>query len=261
MNIIEDKTSVESIHMKNGKYIVLDLDATLLHTFDDYLSLSKLVKQDEKSQYLKSRIYNLSLFNPQSNKNNKYYSMWGIYRPFLKEFVEYIIQEFDGIFIWSAAVEKYVETISDLIFSPYDYKPIAIFSKEDCIISDDGMVITKPLEKIFNQFEKVNPENTFVIDDREDTCSRNKDNAIIVPAFEFQDLPKNPSEDDVRNFKNRIYELDSALRELIIFFEKSKKHPDIRSLSKDFIFKIDEKKETCKIIKVCKISPSHNIHR
>lgn len=250
------------------RYIVLDLDATLLHTFDNYKALAKLISEENNLAYLKSRIYNLKLFNPSSNKNHKYYSFWGIYRPFLAEFVEYIIQEFDDIFIWSAGNEKYVKSVVDLIFEPYEYKPKIIFYDTHCYISEDREVVVKDLAKLYNASKDIyssasdkcgpNETNTYVIDDRMDTMSKNADNGILIHPYNLFELPDDPNEDDVRMFIESARETDNSLKDLIIFFDKNK-NSDIRKIIKNNIF--NEKKESKRPVRtIVKLSPSHNIH-
>jgi len=250
------------------RYIVLDLDATLLHTFDNYKALSKLISGDNNLGYLKSRIYNLKLFNPSSNKNYKYYNMWGIYRPFLAEFVEYIIQEFDDIFIWSAGTEKYVNSIVDLIFEPYNYKPKIIFHDTHCEISEDRSEVIKPLNNLFDSSKQIygssnkngpNELNTYIIDDRSDTMSRNITNGILIHPYNLFELPHDPNKDDVKMFIESTREMDNSLKDLIIFFDKHKNTNDIREINKNNIFneKIEIKKS---IHTITKLSPSHNIH-
>ena len=169
------------------KFIVLDIDATLVHTHGDdeeYIDM-KFMSNSNMAKYRK-RIYSMKLSDvttyPGSGEELKLY---GIYRPHLKEFLEFCFRYFEGgVIIWSAGKKKYVEKMCELMFVDRKKQPLVIYNYDDCDIYDDR--IHKPLTKLYNdkRISGMNETNTYVIDDRNDTFALNKGNGVMIPEFE-----------------------------------------------------------------------------
>ena len=171
----------------NGKNIVLDIDATLVHThgdMDDFKMLS--VYGNDEQLDMRKKVYNMRIIDVSDVPGEgEVTDLAGIYRPYLREFLEFGFSYFDNIVIWSAGKKKYVEKMCEYMF-PLKKQPILIFNYDDCE-GDENNLIIKPLDKIYNHPEckgKLFPENTFVLDDRSETYSMNKRNGIQIPEFE-----------------------------------------------------------------------------
>lgn len=213
-----------------GKNIVLDIDATLVHTHgddDEYLNL-KLFSEPKMLKY-RGRTYTMKLRDvttpPGSGEEMKLY---GIYRPYLKEFIDFCFKYFDNVVVWSAGKKKYVEKMCDIMFTDRNKQPLLIYNYNDCEIYDD--YIRKPLEKLYNDPRTkgmMNSKNTYVVDDRDDTFSLNKQNGILIPEYE--------AELTVRGINKK----DENLLKLMAWLSipEHKDIDDIRSLSKSKIFK------------------------
>lgn len=213
-----------------GKNIVLDIDATLVHTHgddDEYLNL-KLFSDPKMIKY-RGRTYIMKLRDvttpPGSGEEMKLY---GIYRPYLKEFIDFCFKYFDNVVVWSAGKKKYVEKMCDIMFTDRNKQPLLIYNYNDCEIYDD--YIRKPLEKLYNDPRTkgmMNAKNTYVVDDRDDTFSLNKQNGVLIPEYEA-DLT-------VRGINKK----DENLLKLMAWLSipEHKDSDDIRSLPKSKIFK------------------------
>lgn len=240
--------------------LVLDLDETMVYTFDNIGELYKLIETDEDFDWLSVHSYILEMCDPNEEGCNEEYKMWGLFRPYLVEFITYAIERFDNIYIWSAGKRKYVDAIVDRIFPSLDYNPPIILNFDDTEISEEG-VVTKNLQKLFDNKDcDAKPHNTFVMDDIKDTFSQNPDNGILCPPFSIEDYddPKEMADNIREKMKN-----DNFLQKIIKFFEECKDEKDVRNLNMGERFAVDNS-GTMKIPsvpKIKRISPSHNIKR
>ena len=214
----------------NGKNIVLDIDATLVHThgdMDDFKMLN--VYGNEEQLEMRKKVYNMRIIDVSDVPGEgEVTDLTGIYRPYLREFLEFGFSYFDNIVIWSAGKKKYVEKMCEYMF-PLKKQPILIFNYDDCE-GDENNLIIKPLEKIYNHPDckgKLFPENTFVLDDRSETYSMNKRNGIQIPEFEsdmsVEDICNHP---DVEFLKLMSWLSTKEVRE----------SDDVRKLNKKNIF-------------------------
>ena len=214
----------------NGKNIVLDIDATLVHThgdMDDFKMLN--VYGNDEQLEMRKKVYNMRIIDVSDVPGEgEVTDLAGIYRPYLREFLEFGFSYFDNIVIWSAGKKKYVEKMCEYMF-PLKKQPILIFNYDDCE-GDENNLIIKPLEKIYNHPDckgKLFPENTFVLDDRSETYSMNKRNGIQIPEFEsdmsVEDICNHP---DVEFLKLMSWLSTKEVRE----------SDDVRKLNKKNIF-------------------------
>lgn len=214
----------------NQKYIVLDIDATLVHThgdMDDFKML-KIYGSDEQLE-MRRKLYNMRLIDVSDVPGEgEITDLAGIYRPYLKQFLEFCFDYFDGIVIWSAGKRKYVHKMCEYMF-PLKKQPLLIFTYDDCEGDEDDYIV-KPLEKLYRHPKlkgKLNETNTFVLDDREETYSFNKRNGILIPEFE-----SDMSVEDICNHP------DGELLKLMTWLntQEVKNSKDIRKLNKTNIF-------------------------
>ncbi len=214
----------------NQKYIVLDIDATMVHThgdMDDFKML-KIYGSDEQLE-MRRKLYNMRLIDVSDVPGEgEITDLAGIYRPYLKEFLEFCFDYFDGIVIWSAGKRKYVHKMCEYMF-PLKKQPLIIFTYDDCEGDEDDYIV-KPLEKLYKHPKlkgKLNETNTFVLDDREETYSYNKRNGILIPEFE-----SDMSVEDICNHP------DSELLKLMTWLntQEVKSSKDVRKLNKTNIF-------------------------
>ena len=216
--------------MKQGKYIVLDIDATLVHTHGDMKDFKMLkIYGNEEQIEMRKNLYNMRLIDVSDVPGEgEITDLAGIYRPYLKEFLEFCFDYFDGIVIWSAGKRKYVHKMCEFMF-PLKKQPLLIFTYDDCEGNEDDFIV-KPLEKLYKHSKlknKLNESNTFVLDDRDETFSLNKRNGIQIPEFE-----SDMSVDDICNHP------DDELLKLMAWLSlpEVKNSEDIKKLDKTNIF-------------------------
>ena len=210
--------------------IVLDIDATLIHTHGDLENFKSLrIYSEDEQMAMRKNLYHMKLIDVTSEPGEgEITELSGIYRPYLKEFLEFCFDYFKNVIIWSAGKKKYVEKMCEYMF-PLKDQPLIIYNYDDCE-SDENDMITKPLEKIYKDKRikgNLNEKNTFVLDDRTDTFSLNKRNGIQIPEFE-----SDMSVEDICNHS------DVELLKLIAWFnlKEVQDSKDVRKLNKKNIF-------------------------
>ena len=214
----------------NKKYIVLDIDATLVHTHGDMkdFKMLKIYGSDEQIE-MRRKLYNMRIIDVSDIPGDgEVTDLAGIYRPYLKEFLEFCHGYFEGVVIWSAGKRKYVHKMCEYMF-PLKKQPVHIFTYDDCEGDEDDFIV-KPLEKLYKLPKlkgKMNEKNTFVLDDRSETFSLNKRNGIQIPEFE-----SDMSVEDICNHP------DDELLKLMTWLstDEVKQSKDVRKLNKNDIF-------------------------
>jgi len=169
------------------KNIVLDIDATLVNTHGDdgdYFNMKFIT--DTKMQKHRKRIYSMNLKDVTSMPGEgEEMKLYGVYRPYLREFLDFCFEYFDNVIIWSAGKKKYVEKMCEIMFVDKKRQPMVIYSWDDTKIYND--CIRKPLVNLYDDKRTkglLSEKNTFVIDDRDDTFGLNKSNGILIPEYE-----------------------------------------------------------------------------
>ena len=171
-------------HSSTNKCMVFDIDSTLVYSDEDIENYNRLIVETKNSNAnLKDRTYFIDLIDigeePGTGKTS---NLWGVIRPHFFEFALFAASYFDKIAIWSAGHYRYVHSICDVLFPDSFLQPKLILTRDDCSIDEDKSYY-KPLSKIFNSNNGFSPENTFVLDDRDDTFSKNPQNGILIPAY------------------------------------------------------------------------------
>jgi TFIIF-interacting CTD phosphatase-like protein len=218
---------------ETDKCIILDLDETLVHTADDYNTLSQLkIMTDAKLMDVKSRVFTVTLHDVTEAKGSgSIAKMWGITRPHLTEFIKFCFSYFRIVAVWSAGKKRYVEEVVNKIFGNIRM-PHIIFTYNDCqYTGGSGSVLTKPIAKLISQIPELKNymslNNTVIIDDRQTVfTSVNPNNGIIIPAYDPA-----PSIESLR--KDDYY-----LPMLMNWFRKPEvmKAPNVQLLDKSSIF-------------------------
>jgi len=178
------------------KLLILDLDETLIHT------------EKFPVDYLESGTYDFKLEIP-----NKSYEYFTIKRPFLKEFLNYVFDNFD-VAVWTAAGKDYAKNV--LINIGIDESKLKFFyTEENCTIklnyeSGDYYGV-KNLNKLKNKGFDL--KDVLIVDDVQDTAVNNYGNLILIKKF----------------ITNRE---DTELLKLISYLEKMKNVDNVRDIEK-----------------------------
>lgn len=178
------KRTLESKSNTNVKRtLVLDLDSTLIYSSGDMDAYAKLnLYSDPRRLKHRLRVYKIEMIDvfglPGVGEKTQ---MWGIFRPFVFEFLR-IISQYYNIVIWTAGQYKYGHAIVEKLFSTNDIRPVKILTNEDC--SSREANLHKPLSKIYSLLPEANETNTLALDDRDETFQKNPYNGIQIPAYE-----------------------------------------------------------------------------
>lgn len=181
-----------------NKTLVLDLDSTLIFTSENFESFGDLqLYSNPNHNHIRPRVYKFDVIDVVDKPGTGVKSsMWGALRPHVHEFLNFCFDYFENIIVWSAGQLKYVHAICDILFDDMNKQPILIYSFEDCERTDNYLY--KPLVKITNQeFKYITLDKMVILDDNETTFSKNKDNALHIPAYEPDLTPTGIMEDDM----------------------------------------------------------------
>lgn len=222
--LMERKINDKEIAPKSDKAIVLDLDLTLLRTFDEE-DIDVLFKNDSlKGGDYADIIYTI----PEKLKNGRTGTFaTGVKRPHVRQFLEFCISYFKYVCVWSAGTREYVLKIVKMLFKDLP-SPHLIYTRDDCAVDSEGYYY-KPLQKMINDplmMGKINERNTFILDDTPDTYMDNVENAILIPKY------------DVKPDIESIEKMDHIFFMLIWYFTNPKVYnsTDIRDLDKPNLF-------------------------
>ena len=204
---------------KTGNCVVLDFDQCCLRTMDSTKSLIDLFRKSERNgtkPELLERLYILYLgehaildrelfisrkefeeMHPKYKRAVDIFTMWGIKRPHLDEFLDFCFEHFEKVIVWSAGQRDYVHALVDVLFSNTVRKPDYVWTGDNIYFNDEGDVV-KSLEKLVEELDDplVTMDNIIAIDDTGSTFSENPNNAIHIPVYEPEPLFKEIMRDE-----------------------------------------------------------------
>lgn len=235
---------------KTNHNIVLDIDFTLVRTevegdprsgFWDHKYKKLKLYSDPKRAHLRHRVYQIKIIDAGGERDppgtGTELVLYGIYRPYLREFIDFCFKYFKHVIVWTAGTKKYAKEMCNILF-PFQ-KPTLVYSEEETqfeIYEEEGMVTQytrKSLRKLYTDpkliDQGVNEKNTFILDDSDETFIFNKDNGILIPRYEANMT--------VRGIK----EADESLLKLMKWLMKPEvRHSrDIRKLDKSEVFETE----------------------
>lgn len=190
--------------------IILDLDSTLINTFDGFSSPEALDSYESPED-----VYNL------------FGNYYGVFRPGISQFLETCFSNFDQVCVWSAGTEDYVAEVVSKIKAFSIKKPYFVWSREYCVsvYNGDQSLLQKPLSKVFAAYPNIDPKRTFILDDYRDVCQQDSLYHIHIPAW------KGEIEEINRKKDNHLKSLTSWIKNTNIYDVK-----DFRDLSHGNIF-------------------------
>ena len=178
---------------KKRRCIMLDLDATLIHTAtkDKY---SGIFSEAATIQGLRDRIYHMFIDDVMSNTDDGFHGegqrseYWGIERPGLKEFLKWCFSFFDVVGVWSAGQKPYVRAICKKIFVGKGIKsPHIVWTYNECEFQGEGKAMLKDLNKMVESPEGkklgMSLSNIVLVDDRMASYNATPNNGILIPPF------------------------------------------------------------------------------
>ena len=241
---MKNRTKKKSI---TNFYLVVDLDLTFLQSEFDLKSLESIeLYSDPKNISLRERVYTFNLIDGSDVEGTgDRLKVWGVYRPYVFEFLKFAKKYFKGIYVWSAGTHKYVHCIVEKLFHDFGVIPIDVLTRDHCTYTpkdDDGHShLYKPLQKIFEINPDATIENTFALDDLSQNFIENPHNGILIPPYQSQKQTeknlklKHLKSNDIKDF---IKSEDLCLYQFMNWLMKEKviKSKDIRKLKKTKIF-------------------------
>lgn len=219
-------------HSLTNREFVFDLDSTLIHSSMDMEAYEALkLYSDPKSIPLRGRVYRFDLVDvTETPGTGTVTPMWGVFRPYVFEFLQFMAHYCKKVHVWTAGQYKYGHTIKAQLFKG-TFQPTTVFTYENCKMTTSS--IHKPLEELYAAVAASGEEagttdatNTLALDDREDTFSLNPYNGIQIPPYEPELT------------KEGIMKEDIALLQLMCWLSLPEvvQAKDVRYLDKRYIF-------------------------
>lgn len=209
------------------KHLILDLDSTVIFASFDQDAIDRLLK-DPEFHLIKDRVRLCTLVD---SSNKKEYGhghcdrFLFVIRPHFNKFRDYICKHFKSHSIWTAGQFRYARAIEHSLFPPEDDKltnyPCEPFlTREECVFGEYSVL--KELK-----VQGFDLKKTLIVDDREDTFSKNSDNGLHIPRYEPHLTVRDILQDD------------TALLNIIEWFKQTDilKSPDVRKFNKNNIFR------------------------
>ena len=232
---------------KNSKprTLILDIDETLAHSWENpnfvqnyEIYTNPAILREFHPIGCPSISYSMTL-DISGNKN----MIWGLYRPYLHEFLTFANNYFDNMIVWSAGIAVYVEEIVKQMFDEAGLNsPKLTFSRNRCAKYQD--LYHKPISEIDSELSsryyesfKIDPKFTLILDDKQHTFMNNANNGVLCPIY-------HPG----KNRTNRIPTLNDLLDRSITLYINSKNgwRPDLVKNSND-LRDLDKLKYFCDI--------------
>jgi hypothetical protein len=208
------KKDFEKINEDEKPICILDLDQTII-------SGEPTEEYDFKKNKKKSRKFRFETMED-------YYIIFE--RPNLQKFLDFLFKNF-RVCVWTAASKDYALFIIDkIVCAKKNRKLEYIFFSYHCTISKKMKRSSKQLSLLwdFYNIPGYNKNNTFIIDDfKKDVYTKQKNNCILAPPFEFTD--ENSNDDKF------LKELTIKLEEFLKDKNNLKKH--IHNINKETIEK------------------------
>ena len=208
--------------MQTDKIIVLDLDSTIISTSTDM----QLYYQLYDNPLVKDRLYTFELVDASNEipGTGNICTMWGITRPYLNKFLQFIDKYFAEVRVWSAGQYKYVHAIVNVLYArlPELRRPTIIKTYDNCIFQKSNIY------KHLNTFSPHEQSKLIALDDRADTFSQNPENGIQISVYEPVMLIQDILRGEVSLLQLMCWLLIPKIRHTV----------DIRTLNKNHIFKI-----------------------
>lgn len=174
----------ETKHSTPVKYIVFDLDKTVIFTFER-TSMETFAKShilgDSFFFPAQDSLYMLELELDQGkgkhvhtlggmryNSTDSVEHMFGCVRPHARDFLRFCFQHFDAVIVWTAGIAGYALAICEALFKGLP-KPHVIWSRGHCILQTSSMTqISRDLirdgEDIYPYIGKSHPEYDTIAD-------------------------------------------------------------------------------------------------
>lgn len=203
------------------KNIILDLDSTLVWTWED----SQMDKIEKLRETVDFEEISYSLIERDVDGIPRIINR-GIKRPYVDTFICFCFLYFKKVCIWSAGTEPYVKRLVEILFRDHP-QPHIIYHRDDCELPGYYKPLTKMYDDPLSEGE-MNEKNTIILDDNTSTYRFNPDNAIRMPEYSPKATVNDIDKDDSNFFKLMRFFLSEEFIHL----------KDVRKINKDFLFPV-----------------------
>ncbi|SNW62037.1 NLI interacting factor-like phosphatase [Orpheovirus IHUMI-LCC2] len=143
------------------------------------------------------------------------------FRPYLKEFLLYLFENFETVSIWTAGNKLYFNELQPKIeeYLPPNKYFHKIFTSERCTIKhhiqNGDILVLKKLKKLIKQLPNANVHNTIIIDDNKTTAIKNYGN--LLPIYPYYGEEEDTALKDciiVLEYIKEMYKGDGTVRKI-----------------------------------------------
>lgn len=189
--------------------VVLDLDETLVHTFMDinqYELYNKFHHINDVDLMRRTYLIEMNDVASQIGKG-EHEKMWGVFRPYVDEFLKFAFGYFKYVIVWSAGLDRYVEQIVEKLFSGLS-RPDIVYGRSNCsqgtmIVNDNPVTFNhKPLARLIEEQQlDVDMRKIVLVDDKTYSFTDNPDNSILIPGYIPEPTPDSMRMEDTHLLK------------------------------------------------------------
>lgn len=240
-NIYTTRTNISHFQMK--KYIILDVDSTLIYAVNN--EKLKTIQDNIASISHKYKLINVVDADDTLPKATGEITTFALFfRPHVFEFLQTLAHKFHVI-IWSAGTKHYIDKIIEILYKDIEPKPIAVFTRKFCEpvqikqYRETFTIYKKPLKKIYECFSKlkidVNKRNAVIVDDNPNGISDSDlDNHLKIPPFEYISLDSRVL--SASSFLSEFNEPDENLQKIkhLLISDAFRLSPDVTELKDTF---------------------------
>ena len=170
------------------KTIVLDLDATLIHSREQQSRRRKNKADNDCYKGLKTLA---------KDNNDETFKNWYVMaddfivveRPHCQKFLDYIFKEFDNVIVWTAASKDYAEFIIDRCILRNKSRQLSwYFFSYHCDLSEYKYGSSKDLKLLTTYFnlDDCDDSSICILDDYSDVANGNPGKCIIAEPFDSE---------------------------------------------------------------------------
>ena len=262
----------EFLHMSNRNQqsmtdfaIVLDIDETLVHTFDGVEYFIQMgIFSNPDFLWLIRRIYTLTIDDVVETPGQGVETrLAGLKRDYLDHFLKFCFSYFRYVIIWSAGKYKYVHAVVDKLFRDFLPRPDIIFTYDNCQITVENYngrperFTEKPLQRLIDAYPDLglSLKKMLILDDKFYTFARvNPGNGVMVPEYFPETYDKYPD-------LNKVAKEDVALVQFMnwLMLPEVINCPDLTQIRKDNIFQVPMREllPSLNASKVVELSPEN----
>lgn len=193
------------------KIFILDMDETLLHTQSDH-NMREFMRDPHNvnDMELSERLYFADIMLENDRNRGNTIQIWGVLRPHVKEFLEFLFENDYIPILHSAGTDEYVDIASLMPFKG-TYHPYWVLGRSYCPVING--VHQKPFSKIIQSVPGLQEyaeaeidasgkikgyKNILILEDRRNAFDQDPHNGILIPVYSPEPTIEDMKKDDIR---------------------------------------------------------------